>query len=48
MSERADAELFQVHVSELDENGEIYVVLGERGRVLTEAQSFQPFLDIHG
>ena len=48
MAERTDAELFQVRVSELAENGEINVVFSERRRVLSEAQSFQPFLNIHG
>ena len=48
MAERIDAELFQVRVSELVENGEINVVFSERRRVLSEAQSFQPFLDVHG
>ena len=40
MAERTDAELFQVRVSELAENGEIDVVFSERRRVLSEAQSF--------
>ena len=39
---------FRVRFSKLDENGEIDVVLGERGRVLAKSQSFQPLLDIHG
>ena len=48
MAERTDAELFQVRVSELAEKGEINVVFSERRRVLSEAQAFQPFLNIHG
>ena len=48
MTERTDAELFQVCVSELAENCEINVVFSERRCVLSEAQAFQPFLNIHG
>jgi hypothetical protein len=48
MAEGSDAELFQVRVSELAENGEINVVFSERRSVLSKAQSFQPFLNIHG
>jgi len=48
MAERTDAEFFQVRVSELAEKGEINVVFSERRRVLSEAQAFQPFLNIHG
>jgi len=48
MAERTDAELFQVCISELAENGEINVVLSERRGVLSKAQSLQPFLNIHG
>ena len=48
MAERTDAELFQVRVSELTEKGEIDIVLNKGGGVLSEAQSLQPFLDIHG
>ena len=48
MAERTDAELFQVCVIELAENGEINVIFSECRRVLSEAQAFQPFLNIHG
>ena len=48
MTERTDAEFFQVCVSELAENGEINVIFSERRRVLSKSQSFQPFLDVHG
>src|ERR1700730_15461966 len=43
MAKRSDAELSQVRVSELAENGVINVVFSERRRVLGEAQSFEPF-----
>src|SRR5229473_3604703 len=48
MAERTDAELFQVRVIKLAENGEIYVVFSERRRILSEDQYCQPFLNIHG
>jgi hypothetical protein len=48
MAERTDAEVFQVRVSELTEKREIDIVRNKGGAVLSEAQSLQPFLDIHG
>jgi hypothetical protein len=48
MTQRTDAELFQVPVSELAEYREIDVVISERRCVLSEAQAIQPFLNVHG
>ena len=48
MAKRNDAEFSQVRVSELAENGEINIVFSKRRRVLGEAQSCQPFPNIHG
>ena len=48
MAEGTDAEVFQVRFSELTEKREIDIVLNEGGGVLSEAQSLQPSLDIHG
>src|SRR5712691_8184323 len=48
MTQRTDAEFFQVRVSEIAKNREINVVFSKRRCVLSEAQAFQPFLNIHG
>ena len=48
MTQRTDAEFFQVRVSEIAENREINIVFSESRCVLSEAQAFQPFLNIHG
>ena len=47
MAERCDAELPQVCVGELGENDLVYIVLGERACVPSEAQCLQERIDIH-
>ena len=48
MAERTDAEFFQVRFSELTEKREIDIILNKGRGVLSEAQSLQPSLNIHG
>src|SRR5262245_54297381 len=48
MAEGTDAQVFQVRVSEITEKREIDIVLNKGGGVLSEAQSLQPFLNVHG
>ena len=47
MAERCDAEVPQVCVGELGQNGLVYIVLGERASVPSEAQCLQERVDIH-
>jgi hypothetical protein len=47
VAQRGDSEFSQVCVGKLRENQEIDVILGERARVLSETQRFQPRSNIH-
>ena len=48
MSQRGNAELFQIRVGQLGKDPIMDIIFGEDGRILTEAELFQPSFDASG